>query len=729
MESGAGQNSVLDNQTATTDEETSRQAAVSRRCCYIPSPLWSVAAINVDEALQLGNTSPLPWRSPPSFVPSGFLQGQRTKSYDIQVKHLNYKLPSPVYNSKLGKLKRFLAHQTHINPHGQEQQQQQTVNHVDAQHILRDVSFHAKAGELLAIAGPSGAGKSTLLEVLAGRIRPSSSRSVLVNDEIMDVAQFRRVSSYVMQDDALFPTLTVRETLLFSARLRLPSTMSLGLKKARVDALLLELGLEHVANSRIGSETIRGVSGGERRRVSIGVDVVHDPSVLLLDEPTSGLDSGAAMNIVAMIRSMAESRNCTVILSIHQPNFRILELMHSILLLADGKVVHHGSLEMLASRLEVTGHKIPAQVNVLEYAIDAVNAGRVENGRFSIEVDAQIMMSKDQQNSLKMLMDAEEGLTCSPSPDRGNLGIESPPRNSKEEKKVSYANSIMEETLVLANRCFKNIARSKELFVARTFQSLAAGLTLGTIFINSNKGGMEGVQERFSFFAFTMTFFLSSSTEALPIFLQERQILTRESSRGAYRIFSYMVSSSIVFAPFLLIIGLIYCIPTYYIVKLDPSPSAFFFFVLVIWLVLLEANSFVSFFAALVPNFIMGNALIMVCMGAFFLFCGYFISKDRIPKYWIFAHYLSLLKYPLEALLANEYQQRAGECFDDNQSASENRVGNQKTGCNLTGEQILRQLGVDGDKWINVAVMVAFVVFYRLIAYFVVCFQISRRRR
>lgn len=635
----------------------------------------------------------------------------RTRTYEIHVKKLYYKLP-PRRRSRYS----WLCKQ--IEPPAE-------------RFILRNINFDAKPGELLAIAGPSGAGKSTLLEVLAGRVKPTSPTGcVLINGQVMKMAHFQRVSGYVMQDDALFPHLTVFETLLFSAKLRLPSAMPVAEKKARVQTLIEELGLLHVANTRIGNEMVRGVSGGERRRVSIGVDVIHDPAVLILDEPTSGLDSAAAMNIVAMLRSMAESHCRTVILSIHQPSFRILQQVHSVLLLAEGMVVHHGSLELLASRLEVAGHEIPHQVNVLEYAIDAVNSWETESFSGVLASKVKRLSLQDfLQHSQQLYMtnddctDLEKGDLQEPTEDLDTVGVEKCiecVREKERDEKISYANTAVQEVFVLAHRFYKNISRTNELFRLRSIQALIAGIALGTVFLNVGNS-QQGIQERLGFLAFTLTFFLSSTTEALPIFLQERQILMQETSRGAYRISSYVISNALIFAPFLLVMALLYCIPAYWLVGLNPSYRLFLFFCLVMWLVLLMANSFVAFFSAMVPDYIIGNSLIAAWMGAFFLFSGYFISKDKIPKYWLFMHYLSLFKYPFDSLIVNEYENRLEMCFGPRKAHGV---------CTLTGAELIRQAGVTSRrKWMDVAVMFAYVIFYRLLCYIVVCYRLSRRRR
>ncbi|CBI21966.3 unnamed protein product, partial [Vitis vinifera] len=507
-------------------------------------------------------------------------------------------------------------------------------NHVP-RYILKNVNCEARPGEITAIAGPSGAGKTTLLEILAGVVRPSRvSGQILVNDQPMDATCFRRVSGYVTQEDALFPLLTIEETLMYSARLRLRGGRDRA--AARVKELLKELELEHVAGARIGDESSRGISGGEKRRLSIGVDLVHDPTVLLIDEPTSGLDSASAHHVVLLLKSMATNQGKTIVLTIHQPGFRILDLFDQVVLLSNGTVLHHGPLHLLEHRLKIAGHCIPQHVNVLD--------------------------------------------------------------------RICYPNSHFEEVLLLGQRFSRNIFRTKQLFTARTTQAVLAGFVLGTIFKNeANDPSKFKLHTQIGFFAFSLTFLLSSTTEGLPIFLQERRILMRETSRGAYRVSSYVVANTLIFLPFLLTVALLYTTPVYWLVGLRREIDGFLYFSLVVWIIVLMSNSFIACFSALVPNFIIGTSLIAGLMGSFFLFSGYFISKEDIPRYWIFMHYLSLFKYPFECFMINEYGGKKGKCLES---------------------QGLKE----SQKWSNLGVMLGFIFGYRFLCFLILWYRSYRHR-
>lgn len=587
-----------------------------------------------------------------------------------------------------------------------------------SRHVLKDVNCRAKPWEILAIVGPSGAGKSSLLEILAGKlVIPSThQQAILVNNRPIDRARFQKISGYVTQKDTvLFPLLTVEETLMFTAKLRLPlPRLELA---SRVKSLIQELGLGHVAGTRVGDDQcrVRGISGGERRRVSIGVDVIHDPRVLILDEPTSGLDSSSALQIIDMLKTMAETRGRTVILSIHQPGFRIVKLFNSILLLANGSVLHHGSVDQLAARLRLmtnNNFQPPLHVNVVEFAIDSIE-----------EILQQQEAQRQQQHQQnKLLVTQQEGESKS-----GNFTLrqlfqqskvidaEETPINEGIDFPSSYANSRLGEILILTHRFSKNIYRTKELFACRTLQMLVAGIVLGSIFYDL-KDDFDGAQERVGLFAFILTFLLTSTIEALSIFLQEREILMKETSCGSYRVSSYSIANALVYLPFLFILALFFTIPLYWLVGLNRSFEAYLYFLMLIWLILYMANSVVVCFSALVPNFIVGNSVISGVMGSFFLFSGYFISKHGMPPYWMFMHYVSLFKYPFEGLLINEFS-GSGKCL-------EYMFGR----CEVSSEDVLREEGYgEESRWRNVVIMVCLILLYRFISYIILRCRCSSR--
>ncbi|KAL2462350.1 ABC transporter G family member 19 [Abeliophyllum distichum] len=258
-------------------------------------------------------------------------------------------------------------------------------------YLLNDISGQAMRGEVMAIMGPSGAGKSTFLDALAGRISQGSLQgSVTIDGKPVTTSYMKMISSYVMQDDQLFPMLTVYETFMFAAEVRLPPYISTAEKKKRVFELIDQLGLTSAMHTYIGNDGTRGVSGGERRRVSIGIDIIHKPSLLFLDEPTSGLDSTSAFSVVEKVKDIARSGSI-VLMTIHQPSFRIQMLLDHITVLARGRLVYMGSPTALPGYLTGFGRPVPDGENSLEYLLDVIK----EYDESTVGLDPLVLYQRD----------------------------------------------------------------------------------------------------------------------------------------------------------------------------------------------------------------------------------------------------------------------------------------------------------------------------------------------
>ena len=206
--------------------------------------------------------------------------------------------------------------------------------------VLDHVNGVALPGQLVALMGSTGAGKSTLLDILVGIPKSGKvSGTVLMNGRTPQEA--KSLFGYVSQDDTLPGTQTVWETLMFYAQLKLPFDMPLSEKKQRVDTLIGELGLEKCRDSFVGSTMRRGLSGGERKRLAIGCEVVTNPGIILLDEPTTGLDSFSSLSVVMILNDLA-SKGHTVICTLHQPRTSIFALIDHLMIMSQGRVVFYG---------------------------------------------------------------------------------------------------------------------------------------------------------------------------------------------------------------------------------------------------------------------------------------------------------------------------------------------------------------------------------------------------
>ncbi|KAL0541025.1 hypothetical protein IC582_021055 [Cucumis melo] len=619
--------------------------------------------------------------------------------------------------------------------------------------LLNNISGEAREGEIMAVLGASGSGKSTLIDALANRIAKGSLKgTVTLNGEVLESRLLKVISAYVMQDDLLFPMLTVEETLMFSAEFRLPRTLSKSKKKLRVQALIDQLGLRNAAKTVIGDEGHRGVSGGERRRVSIGIDIIHDPIILFLDEPTSGLDSTSAFMVVKVLQRIAQSGSI-VVMSVHQPSYRILGLLDRLLFLSRGQTVYSGSPANLPLYFSEFGHPIPENENRTEFALDRIRELEGSPGGTKSLVEFhkswQSMKNIPKSESDHQNMSLKEAISASIS--RGKLVSGATNNDASPNSMVpTFANPFWIEMAVLSKRSFLNSRRMPELFGIRLGAVLVTGFILATMFWQLDNSP-KGVQERLGFFAFAMSTTFYTCADALPVFLQERYIFMRETAYNAYRRSSYVLSHSLVALPALIFLSLAFAATTFWAVGLDGGISGFLFYFLIILAAFWAGSSFVTFLSGVVPHVMLGYTIVVAILAYFLLFSGFFITRDRIPGYWIWFHYLSLVKYPYEAVLQNEFENptkcfvRGVQIFDntplgmvpgamklkllENLSKTLGMRITRST-CLTTGADILEQQGVmDLSKWNCLVVTVAWGFLFRILFYFSLLIGSKNKRR
>jgi|GEM_PF-3370854 len=237
-------------------------------------------------------------------------------------------------------------------------------------HILSGINAYFTPGTLTAVMGPSGCGKSTLLDILAGQ----KSFGTISGDIRINGASrtdlFRRATAYVQQFDVLYPNLTPKETLYFVSELRLDGKISSKMKYKIVLKALEDLGIEHVADTRIGNgESGGGLSGGQKRRVTVGIELVTGPGLLFLDEPTSGLDAFGSLELAKVLRKLADDGR-TIACTIHQPRADIFSLFDKLLLIKFGRTMYFGDINGIFPYFESLGVKVDYSVNPADFIVD-----------------------------------------------------------------------------------------------------------------------------------------------------------------------------------------------------------------------------------------------------------------------------------------------------------------------------------------------------------------------
>ncbi|CAN3375613.1 hypothetical protein DIURU_005653 [Diutina rugosa] len=399
------------------------------------------------------------------------------------------------------------------------------VHKTNSKLLLRDFSASFEANKLNVIMGPSGSGKTTLLNYLSHRL-PRSTRfqaqgSIFLNSTEVTSKQLGSVSAYVTQhDNTLIPALTVRETLHFQAKLRLPPEEIPRLNPI-VNGLLRQMGLLDCADTVIGNDVIKGVSGGEKRRVSIAVQLLNRPRILFLDEPTSGLDSTTAYSILSLLHQLGSEGQTTVVLTIHQPSEEMLHFFDKILLLGKyGRVVYNGKVESMSEHFTNCGYPIHHHTNVADFIMDLVSRGYGE----SVEV------SEARINHLVQVWSSTNNETTAPCGPSVNL-------SQLRRSKASFWNVLV----TITSRQTLATFRTPDVLFTRGFQGVALAVFY-TLFFAPLRNGAEGVDNRLGLIQSLLNIYFVGLLNNISLYPMERGIFYQEYKDGIYGSVQYNLS-------------------------------------------------------------------------------------------------------------------------------------------------------------------------------------------
>jgi ABC-type multidrug transport system ATPase subunit len=302
--------------------------------------------------------------------------------------------------------------------------------------ILSSANGFVEAGQVVALMGPSGSGKTTLLNVLAHRTAANAQiqGQVMINNEPASLTAMRNLSSFVEQEDALIGSLTVKETVNFAARLALPPSVSKKERIQRVNELLDAFGIQDQANTLVGTPIRKGISGGQKRRLSVASQLIADPRILFLDEPTSGLDSAASFEVMNYIKRVAVQHRLIVVASIHQPSTATFALFDQLMLLSGGKTCYFGPRADVQAYFGNISHPIPAYTNPAEFLLEMVNVdfakdkplsrSRLEFVHSAWAESGQAAQTKSQiQAGPQQKLDSEKASSLEHSVEKRNFGV------------------------------------------------------------------------------------------------------------------------------------------------------------------------------------------------------------------------------------------------------------------------------------------------------------------
>ncbi|KAF9523157.1 P-loop containing nucleoside triphosphate hydrolase protein [Crepidotus variabilis] len=575
--------------------------------------------------------------------------------------------------------------------------------------LIDDVSVDICAGELLAIMGPSGAGKSTLLDLMSFRKPMKHDGSVHLNGQRLDAAPFHKISSFVEQEDALLGVLTVRESISFALRLHLPL---LSRKEAleRVERVIQTLGLQSCAEQRIGTPISRGISGGQKRRVTAACAMVAFPRILFLDEVTSGLDSTSAREVMSSIRALAISERMIVIASIHQPSLETLAQFTNVMFLSEGQLCYYGKVGDLEHFFEKWGRPVGKFSTPAEHAMNFLNEDFASSQSSTSRIGAREFREFFRSLPSSQPKDNE----------KHQLSLTYPGDPSAAHGSARGFSKFFWNVMVLSERSVLNYSRNLLAYGVRAGMYAGMGLMLATIWIRLGNADST-INDRLSVHFYSVAFLAFMSVAGIPSFLEERAVYYRETKNGLYTTLPFVLANTLVNVPFLFLCTLFFSVICYWAIGLHPGGAHFFRFLGFLFIAIVAAESQALVVAALLPIFVAALAISAFINGFWMSVGGYFIKSESLPRFWYYSfHYMDYQRYAFELLVNSDFRGLTFKCATKlNDQCVCAYPSSTPSTCTVSGEDVLNYLKIGGisyGQWAAIAVSIT--IIYRIALYF-----------
>ncbi|MCJ1387170.1 hypothetical protein MMC18_000010 [Xylographa bjoerkii] len=643
--------------------------------------------------------------------------------------------------------------------------------------ILSNVQGSIKAGEVVALMGPSGCGKTTLLDVLAHRISTSKfdiKGDILVNGMHPSSTALRKSSSFVEQEDSFIGCLTTKETLYFASKLALPSSISLAERKDRIDDLISSLGLQHQADTIIGTPIKKGLSGGQKRRLGIASALITCPKILFLDEPTSGLNAHCSYQVISYIQKIAKARNLMVIASIHQPSTLTFQCFDKLLLLSGGTTCYFGEVKKVGHYFGEIGIPMPKHFNPAEFLLDVVNVDFADDLYSAAKRLNRIQSCWSK--SPESLALAQDSMDVKQPTNTKVLQIHSPFGRSAESLAVAWdpvdpykwapqelfeldfqpGPSALSIPITLLQRNFIKSYRDLITYGIRLAMYIGLAVMMGTIWLRL-EAAQESIQPFINAIFFASAFMSFMAIAYVPAFLEDRATLVKERANGLYGPISFMIANFLIGVPYLckppfplpkhlqthhptpvfhpaflfsrltsllpVFFSLIFSSIAYWLSNFHPTPLAFLTFTMYLYLDLLAAESLTIFIAALFPTAIAAGAVTAFANGLWMSVAGFLVSPDLLNVFYKYVFsYVDYEAYVFQGMMVNEFSGRNYTCGPPPCTCM--YVTALADQCQVLGDGILQGFGAQqggqgfvpkGGLSVGVGVLVGIVAGYRVL--------------
>ncbi|KAG0454843.1 hypothetical protein HPP92_024135 [Vanilla planifolia] len=513
--------------------------------------------------------------------------------------------------------------------------------------LLKGVSGAFRPGVLTALMGVSGAGKTTLMDVLAGRKTGGYIQGDIRISGYPKVQEtFARISGYCEQNDIHSPYVTVYESLLYSAWLRLPSQVDDKARKMFIEEVMELVELKTLRGALVGLPGVNGLSTEQRKRLTIAVELVANPSIIFMDEPTSGLDARAAAIVMRAVRNTVDTGR-TVVCTIHQPSIDIFEAFDELFLMKRGGEeiyvgpLGHNSCHLIKYFEEIDGvRQIKDGYNPATWMLEVTTQAQEETLGINF---AEIYKDSDLYQKNKALIS----------------DLSSPPPGSKD---LFFPTKYSQSFLTQCNACLwkqhKSYWRNPSYTATRIFFTTVIALIFGTIFWKLGKK-VSTQQDLFnslgSMYAAVLFIGIQNGQTVQPIVDVERAVFYREKAAGMYSALPYAFAQVLIEIPHVFFQAVIYGLIVYSCISFDWTTVKFFWFLFFMFMTFLYFTFYGMMAVAMTPN----SDIAAIVAAAFYaiwnIFAGYLIPRPRIPVWWRWYSWICPVAWTLYGLASSQF--------------------------------------------------------------------------
>ncbi|KAG5404800.1 hypothetical protein IGI04_010919 [Brassica rapa subsp. trilocularis] len=598
--------------------------------------------------------------------------------------------------------------------------------------ILKDISGIIKPGRMTLLLGPPGSGKSNLLLALAGKLDQTLKKTgnITYNGESFDEFHVKRTSAYISQTDNHIAELTVRETLDFAARcqganegfagimkdltrlekersVRPSSEIDAFMKAASVsgskhsvstDYVLRVLGLDVCSDTMVGNDMMRGVSGGQRKRVTTGEMTVGPRKTLFMDEISTGLDSSTTFQIVKCVRNFVHLMDGTVLMALLQPAPETFDLFDDLILLSEGYMVYQGPRQDVIGFFESLGFRLPPRKGVADFLQEVT----------SKKDQAQYWADPSKPYQFIPVSDIAAAFRSSKYGHAADSKLATPFDKSSADPsalcRTQYAISGWENLKVCFRREMLLINRHRFLYTFRTCQVAFVGFVTATMFLRTRLHSTNEAygNEYLSCLFYGLVHMMFNGFSELPLMISRLPVFYKQRDNSFHPAWSWSIASWLLRVPYSVLESVVWTSVVYYSVGLAPSPGRFFRYMLLLFSVHQMALGLFRMMASIARDMVIANTFGSAAILAVFLLGGFVIPKDDIKPWWTWGFWVSPLSYGQRAIAVNE--------FTATRWMEPSAISNTSVGFNFLR---LRSFPTEDNwYWIGVGVLIAYALLF-----------------